>query len=66
MQTIKCPQEIFLWIVKIIQTCNNDFHFDAVDALIELYEKRTQDSATTDELKLIRSNKWNEIHNILI
>jgi hypothetical protein len=50
-------QEIFDWIAKIIATCNNDFHFDAIDVI----ETFGDENMKTD-LKLA---KWNEIHLIL-
>lgn len=56
------------WIYGIIQSCNNDFHFECVDALIQLFTQkyRMQD---TDELLLnllyTRQDKWNHIHSIL-
>jgi hypothetical protein len=57
--------EKFIWITKIIETCNNDFHFMAVDKLIELYYESEKDDFLRDDLIIARNNKWNEIHNIL-
>ena len=65
MQTTKVPEDIFQWIVNIIQTCNNDFHFDSVDKLIELYLQREKDEQQYIALKLLRKAKWDEIHNVL-
>lgn len=56
------PQDIFQWIANIIQTCNNDFHFDSVDKLIDLYYQRDKDEQKVIELKLLRKAKWDEIH----
>lgn len=56
---------IFDWIFRIIQTCNHDFHFEAVDNLINLYYERSKDEGKTLELKILRQHKWNEIHDIL-
>lgn len=53
------------WISRIIETCNNDFHFTAVDALIELYFHQVQDEQKYLELKIMRQDKWNDIHCIL-
>jgi hypothetical protein len=56
---------IYEWIVKIIQTCNNNFHFEAVDKLIELFYEKENDEQLKIELQILRQQKWNEIHNIL-
>jgi hypothetical protein len=45
------------WLLKIIETCNNDFHFEAVDKLIELFYEKEKDESLTDELKIARTNK---------
>lgn len=57
-------QEIFDWIAKIIATCNNDFHFDAIDVIERHFETFGDENMKTD-LKLIKKAKWNEIHLIL-
>lgn len=54
------------WIIQIIDSCNNDFHFDAVDRLIELFYEREKNEALKVELMLLKQKKWNEIHNILM
>lgn len=56
---------IFEWISKIIETCNQDFHFEAVDRLISLYYEREKDKVKRDELEMLKIQKWNSIHNIL-
>lgn len=56
---------IYNWLLKIIETCNNDFHFEAVDKLIELFYEKEKDESLTDSLKLARADKWKEIHHIL-
>lgn len=53
------------WIIQIIDSCNNDFHFDAVDRLIELFYEREKNEDLKIELMLLKQKKWNEIHNIL-
>lgn len=58
-------QEAYDWIMKILSTCNNDFHFDSIDALIELHFKNYQDKNLYENLKYSRTEKWNEIHFIL-
>lgn len=56
---------LFTWIADIISSCNHDFHFEAVDNLIELYYQKTKDSEDKDELIRLRTQRWNEIHFIL-
>jgi hypothetical protein len=58
--------EVYDWIVKIISTCTDDFHFDCVDKLIELFYVRFGDADKRDDLIMIRSQKWNETHAILM
>ena len=53
------------WIAKIIDTCNNDFHFEAIDNLIEIHFKNFKNAKLKLELELLRAKKWNEIHVIL-
>lgn len=53
------------WIIQIIDSCNNDFHFDAVDRLIELFYEREKNEELKIELMLLKQKKWNDIHNIL-
>jgi len=63
---INIMSEVYDWIVKIISTCSDDFHFDCVDKLIELFYIRFGDADKRDDLIMIRSQKWNETHGILI
>ena len=57
--------KIYEWIVNIIKSCRDDFHFEAVDNLIELFLEREKDEDLYLQLKGLRKNKWNEIHYIL-
>jgi hypothetical protein len=59
-------KDIYDWIKKIIETCNNNFHFEAVDKLIDLYYERFEDEQKKTELLILRTDKWNEIHLTLI
>ena len=59
-------KDVFEWIVKIIDTCNNDFHFEGVDNLINLYYEKEKNEDLKIELHLLRNKKWNEIHDILM
>ena len=58
-------EKAFAWIESIIKTCNNNFHFEAVDKLIELFKERFDDNRMILELEQMRHDKWNEIHKIL-
>jgi hypothetical protein len=53
------------WISKIIDSCTDDFQFEAVDKLIELHYERFKNEAEKIELSLQRANKWNAIHYII-
>lgn len=58
-------RQLFDWISVIISSCTDDFHFEAVDKLIDLFYERTKDEKITTELRLKRALKWNEIHAIV-
>lgn len=59
-------QDIYNWILRIIETCNNTFHFEAVDKLIDLFYDKYKDEKLTEDLKLRRTRMWNEIHNVIV
>lgn len=54
------------WVYNIIESCNNDFHFDCADVLISLFNIKFRDTDMVSGLKLLRENKWNAVHSILI
>jgi len=58
--------EVYNWIVKIISTCTDEFHFDCIDKLIELFYIRFGDADKRDELIMIRRQRWNIIHGVLM
>lgn len=58
-------KSIFDWIANIIESCNNDFHFEAVEKLISLYESRTNDADMVLKLRELKQLKWFAITNIL-
>lgn len=58
-------RELFDWICTIIKSCTDEFHFEAVDKLIELFLEKTKDKELAEQLKLQRAIKWNEIHGIV-
>ena len=59
-------EETYTWVYNIIESCNNDFHFDCADVLISLYNIKYGDTDRVLGLKLLRQNKWNSVHSILI
>ncbi len=56
---------IFKWISNITSSCTDDFHFEAVDNLVELFHEREKNDDLYSELKHLRHLKWNEIHGII-
>jgi len=56
----------YTWVYNIIESCNNDFHFDCADVLISLFSIKYGDIEKVSGLKLVRQNKWNSVHSILI
>ena len=58
-------QNLYDWIVKIIDSCRDDFHFEGVDRVIELFNDKFKDDNLHFELKMKRTDKWNEIHTII-
>jgi len=56
----------YTWIYNIIESCNNDFHFDCVDVLITLFNIKYGDDESAIELRTLRQAKWNVIHAIII
>lgn len=57
--------ELFNWLATIIESCTDDFHFEAIDKLIELYSEKVKDKDLVTDLKNLRSKKWNDIHGIV-
>jgi hypothetical protein len=55
---------IYDWVVRIIDTCNNDFHFESVDKLIELYYNKTKDESRYIDLQLLRHSRYKDVHSI--
>jgi hypothetical protein len=53
------------WILKIIDSCTDDFQFEAVDKLIDLYYEKYKNEEDFLELSLSRAKKWNDIHLII-
>jgi hypothetical protein len=53
------------WIIKIIDSCNDDFQFEAVDKLIDLHYAKFKIEDEFLELSIHRAKRWNEIHSII-
>lgn len=53
------------WITKIIDSCTDDFQFEAVDKLIDLHYGKFNNEDEHIDLQLHRSKRWNEIHAII-
>lgn len=58
--------ENYQWISKIIKSCSDDFHFEGVDKLIELFYIKEKDEELTEMLKQERADKWNHLHAIVV
>jgi hypothetical protein len=58
-------KNLYDWIVKIIDSCRDDFHFEGVDKIIQFFDDRFKDENLHFELKMKRTDKWNEIHTII-
>jgi hypothetical protein len=58
-------EDTYTWVYNIIESCNNDFHFDCADLLITLFHTKYGDDEKVSGLKLLRQNKWNTVHTIL-
>ena len=56
-------KKTFEWIKNIIDSCTDDFHFDSVDRLIDLFseklEKKDSNDVMISELRAYRTWKWN-------
>lgn len=59
-------KDTYTWIYNIIDSCNNDFHFDCADALISLFNVKYADADMVSGLQLLRQNRWNDVHTILV
>jgi hypothetical protein len=58
-------QHIYDWISTIIESCRDDFHFEGVDRLIDLFHTKYSNEDLTFELISKRTYKWNDIHAII-
>ena len=59
-------EEDFKWVRAIIQSGNNDFHFEVIDNLITLFISKYPDASEAEmELIAVRWETWNRLHVIL-
>jgi len=58
-------QETFTWIYNLIESCNNDFHFQCTDVLISLFSVQYGNDANVAQLRLLWQDKWNRVHAVL-
>ncbi len=59
-------EKTYVWTYNVIRSCNNDFHFDCADALINLFEQKYGETDMVFQLKQLRETKWVSVHGILI
>lgn len=60
-------QEHYNWIMSIIDSCLHTFHFDCVDKMIELFtQHHPEEDNLHTLLKLQRTTRFNNVHNILV
>jgi len=59
-------EDTYTWVFNIIESCNNDFHFDCADVLISLFKIKYGNTDRVSELKSLWQSKWNEVHAILM
>jgi len=54
-------EDTYTRIYSIIESCNNDFHFDCADVLISVYNIQYGDTDRVLALRLLQENKWNSV-----
>ncbi len=57
-------EDTYRWLFNIVESCNNDFHFNCADVLISLFKIKYGDSDRVSELKTIRQRKWNSMLSV--
>lgn len=58
-------QHDYNWVQKLIDSCTNDFQFDGIDNIIELYHAKHKNTSLYMCLLEQRTAHWNTIHSIL-
>lgn len=60
-------EQTYTWTCNVIRSCNNDYHFDCADALIDLFARKYgAASHQVMQLKMLRADKWFAVHGILV
>ncbi len=56
----------FEWVLQIVESCHEPFHFTGADTLIDLFQKSEYTSPErVDKLRAARAKRWNFLHGIL-
>ncbi len=58
-------QTDYNWLINIIDSCTNSFHFDGVDVLIQLFHAKHNNAPLTECLTGQRILHFNNVHSIL-
>jgi len=58
-------EDTYTWAFNIIESCNNDFHFDCADILISLFKIKYGNTDRVSELRSLWQTRWNAVHAIL-
>lgn len=59
-------EQTYTWACNVIRSCNNDYHFESADVLIDLFARKYGETPMVHELKELRQYKWVSLHGILI
>ena len=65
MEAEKQAPEIYQWVLNIILSSTEEFHFMIVDRLIELFYTKYNDKDLYMELLLQREIRYNQINGII-
>ena len=52
-------EDTYTWVFNIIESCNNDFHFDCADILISLFKIKYGNTDRVSELGSLWQTRWN-------
>ena len=59
-------EDTYTWVYNIIESCHTDVHLDCADVLISLFSNKYGDAERVSRLRLLRQNKCNPVHAILL
>jgi hypothetical protein len=54
---METKENIYEWILKVINSSVNPFHFESCSKIIELYRNKWEDNTSADELEFILSER---------